>query len=83
MGGNATFRIGVGCNANFHVFRYQHVCIPNKKLWLWGSKPARGPNVNGFASQWNIGLIIPKKSKHAKRTVSKHQSMHTEESETK
>ena len=34
----------VGGNANFCVFRYQHVGIPNTKLWRWGSKPMRGPN---------------------------------------
>ena len=26
------------------------------KLWHWGSKPTTGPNANGFALQWNIGL---------------------------
>ena len=25
----------------------------NTKLWRWVSKPMRGPNANGFASQWN------------------------------
>ena len=50
------FRFGVGGKANFSVFRYQHVGIPNAKLWRWGSKPKRGPNANGFASQWNIGF---------------------------
>ena len=55
VGGNANFRFGVGGNTNFSVFRY-HVCIPNAKLWPWGSKPTQGPNVNGFASQWNIGF---------------------------
>ena len=56
IGGNANLRFGVGGNANFSVFRYQLVGIPNAKLWRWGSKPTRGPNVNGFALQWNIGL---------------------------
>ena len=28
----------------------------NTKLWRWGSKLTPGPNANGFASQWNIGL---------------------------
>ena len=53
---NANFRFGVRGKANFCVFRYQHVGIPNAKLWCWGSKPTPGPNANGFASQWNIGL---------------------------
>ena len=48
--------VDIGGNTNFSVFRYQHVGIPNAKLWHWGSKPMRGPNANGFASQWNIGL---------------------------
>ena len=38
--GNANFNVCVGGNANFRcVFRYQHVGIPNEKLWSWGSKP--------------------------------------------
>ena len=50
--GNANFSFGVGVTqilalalgvtqilANFSVFRYQHVGIPNTKLWRWGSKP--------------------------------------------
>ena len=48
--------VGVGGNANFSVFRYQHVRISNEKLWHWGSEPTRGPNANGFASQWKIGF---------------------------
>ena len=40
----------------FSVFTYQHVGIPKAKLWRWGSKPTPGPNANGFASQWNIGI---------------------------
>ena len=42
----------------FCVFRYQHVSIGNAKLWRWGSKPTPVPNVNVFASQWNIGLNV-------------------------
>ena len=34
--GNTNFRFGVGGNANFLVFRYQHVAIPNAKFWCWG-----------------------------------------------
>ena len=56
VGGNAKFSVPIGDNANFSVFRYQHVGIPNVELWRWGSKPTPGPNANGFASQWNIGL---------------------------
>ena len=56
VGVNANVSVPVGGEANFGVFRYQHVGIPNAKLWRSGSKPMRGPNANGFASQWNIGL---------------------------
>ena len=56
--GNANFMFPVGGNANFSVFRYQHVGIPNAKLWHWGSKPTPGPNTIGFASQWNIGFTV-------------------------
>ena len=58
VGGNANFSVRVGGNANFISFRYQHVGIPNAKLWRWGSKPTQGPNANGFALQWNIGLRL-------------------------
>ena len=54
--GNANFSVSVGGNANFSIFRYQHVGIFDAKFWRWGSKPTSGPNANGFASQWNIGL---------------------------
>ena len=54
--GNANFSIRVGGKSNFSVFRYQHVGIPNAKLWRWRSEPTRGPNANGFVLQWNIGL---------------------------
>ena len=47
-----------GGNANFRVFRYQHVGIPNAKLWHLGSRPTQGPNANVIASQWNIGLTF-------------------------
>ena len=57
-------------DANFHltqvissVFRYQHVGIGNAKFWRWVSKPTPVPNTNGFASQWNIGLITMKINK--------------------
>ena len=56
--GNANFSVRVGGNANFSVFRYQHVGIPIAVLWHWESKATRGPNVNGFALQWNIGFIV-------------------------
>ena len=55
----ANFMFSVGGNANFSVFRYQHVGIPKAKLWLWGPKPTRGPNANGFALQWNIAITLP------------------------
>ena len=58
VGINANFSFRVGGNASFSVFRYQHVGIPNAKLWRWGSKQTQGPNVNGFASQWNIGFTV-------------------------
>ena len=37
--GNDNVSVRVRGNANFSVFRYQHVGIPNAKLWRWGSKP--------------------------------------------
>ena len=39
VGGYANFSVRGRGNANFSVFSYQHVGIPNAKLWLWGSKP--------------------------------------------
>ena len=51
VGGNVNFSIRVVGNANFSVFRYQHIGNPKAKLWRWGSKPTPGPNANGFASQ--------------------------------
>ena len=56
--GNTNFSVRVGGNANLSVLRYQHVGIPNAKLWHWGSKPTRGPNTNGFALLWNIGFTL-------------------------
>ena len=34
--GNSNVMLHVGGNANFSVFRYQHVGTPNAKLWRWG-----------------------------------------------
>ena len=48
---------GFGGNANFSVFRYQRVGMPNTKLWRYRSKPTGGHNANGFVSQWNIGHL--------------------------
>ena len=56
FGGNTNFMFRVGGNANFSVFRYQHVGIGIAKLWCWVSKPTQGPKANGFASQWNIDV---------------------------
>ena len=52
--------LGVGDegNANFSVFRYQHVGMGKAKLWRWGSKPTGGAYANGFALQWNIGFRL-------------------------
>ena len=58
VGVGSNFSVRVEGNANFSVFRYQHVGIPNAKLWRCVSKPTRGPNANGFASQWNIGFRL-------------------------
>ena len=58
VGGNTSFSVPVGGHTNFSVFRYQHVGIPNTKLCRWGSKSMRGPNANGFASQWNISYNL-------------------------
>ena len=46
LGGNANFSVCVRTNADFSVYRYQHVDIPN---------PTPGSKANGFASQWSIG----------------------------
>ena len=58
VGGNVDFRYDVGGNANYSDLRYQHLGITNGKLWHFGSKSTQGPNTNGFASQWNIGLAL-------------------------
>ena len=48
VGGNANFMFYFGGNANFSVFRYQHVVgIGNAKS-------------SGLASQWNIGFSLVK-----------------------
>ena len=44
--GNANFSICVGGNANISVFRYQHVGIPNAKLWPWGKEGVLLRNVS-------------------------------------
>ena len=49
----ANFMFRVGGNANFRVFRYQHVGIAHANLRV-------GPNASSFASQWNIGFRIKK-----------------------
>ena len=36
IGGNTNFRFGIGGNANFSIFTYQHVCIPNTKIVALG-----------------------------------------------
>ena len=51
-----TLGVGIGGNASFSAFRYQHVGIPNAKLWRWGCEPSPGPNANGFALHWDIGF---------------------------
>ena len=58
IGGNANFSIRFWGNAKFGIFKYQHVGIPNAKMSNWDSKPTRGPNANGFASQQNMGLKL-------------------------
>ena len=54
--GNGNFRVGVGGNANFSVFKYQHVGLGNTKSSCWGSNLTQGPKASGFTLQWNIGL---------------------------
>ena len=49
--GNANFRVCVQGNANFSVFRYQHVGIGYAKSSGGGFNPMRGPNDSGFASE--------------------------------
>ena len=46
-GGNVDFKIRVGGNANFSVFRYQHVAIPNAKFRVGGLSQHK---------EWNIGI---------------------------
>ena len=57
VGGNANFKICLRAKANFSVFRYQHVGIPNAKFHV-GGPPTHGPNANVFALQWNIGFSV-------------------------
>ena len=40
------------------AFLDTNMLVSNGKLWRWGCKPTQGPNVNGFALQWNIGFIV-------------------------
>ena len=42
-GGNANFSVCIGSSANFGVFRYQHVGIPNAKLWRGGLSQREDP----------------------------------------
>ena len=53
IGGNANCTFRIGGNANFSVFRYQHVGIPNAKFRVGGLRQCKDPT---FASQWNIGF---------------------------
>ena len=50
--------VRVGGNANFSIFRYQHVGTPNAKLWCWESKPMGGPNMNGFAPFPSLFVVL-------------------------
>ena len=61
VGVNVTFKIHIGGKANFSVFRYQHVGIPNTKFI---GVVTQGTNANVFASQWNIGIrhVLPSHS---------------------
>ena len=62
------FRVGVGGNANFSVFRYQHVGTGNAKSLRWECNPKRGLNTSGFESQWNIGFRGEIKIPHSRMT---------------
>ena len=44
------------CIESVGYFRYQPVGIGSATCLHWGSYQTRGPNVNGFAFWWNIGL---------------------------
>ena len=50
--------VGVGGNANFSVFRYQHVDIANEHFTCWGADPMQSPSASSFASPWNIGFNL-------------------------
>ena len=54
--GKRKFYVSRWGNANFSVFRYQHVGIPNAKFSHWGYCPMQTPNVRSFALQWNNRL---------------------------
>ena len=41
--GNTNFSVCIGGSANFGVFRYQHVGIPNAKLWRGGLSQRKDP----------------------------------------
>ena len=43
VGGKANFMSRVGGNANFSVFRYQHVGIPNEKFCVGGLSQRKDP----------------------------------------
>ena len=53
-GGDTNVSVRVQGNTNLSIFRYQQCEV----LWRWGSEPMRGPNTNGCASQWNIGITF-------------------------
>ena len=50
--------VGIGGNANFSVFKYQHVGIAKANFRVGGADQTRSTNTSSFASQWNIGLML-------------------------
>ena len=43
VGGNASFSICIGGNANFNIFRYKHVGIPKAKFCVGGLSQRKDP----------------------------------------
>ena len=62
LAGIGSTRLGVGSSrlgvGSARLFGYQHVGIGNAKPSSWGSQATRDPNANGFALQWNEGLMF-------------------------
>ena len=64
IGGSAYFSVHIGGNANFSVFRYQHVGIPKQNFRVVGYCPTQWANTMGqhecfrVAVEYRFKLII-------------------------